>query len=185
MGNRIAQRLMLKLGDRVNIEGGTGNLQLRIAGLFETGVSQIDKNACIFIYLPLKRFWAKDFLVQFSNYRCSILKKHQRFCTNTGNNWSQDGVSWQEREQVWLGVFKALRISSAITVSSILLLSGLGIFNVFAIMVMEKTRDIAILRSIGFKPSDISSIFLARRYNFGNWNNSWFMRWHFINLWNF
>ena len=69
-------------------------------------------------------------------------------------------VSWQEREQVWLDVFKALRVSSAITVSSILLLSGLGIFNVFAIMVIEKTRDIAILRSIGFKPSDTSSIFL-------------------------
>ena len=69
-------------------------------------------------------------------------------------------VSWQEREQVWLDVFKALRVSSAITVSSILLLSGLGIFNVFAIMVIEKTRDIAILRSIGFKPSDASSIFL-------------------------
>ena len=31
-------------------------------------------------------------------------------------------VSWQEREQVWLDVFKALRVSSAITVSSILLL---------------------------------------------------------------
>jgi lipoprotein-releasing system permease protein len=69
-------------------------------------------------------------------------------------------ISWQEREQVWLDVFKALRISSAITVSSILLLSGLGIFNVFAIMVIEKTRDIAILRSIGFKPSDVSAVFL-------------------------
>ena len=48
-------------------------------------------------------------------------------------------VSWQEREKVWLDVFKALRISSAVTVSCILLLSGLGIFNVFAILVIEKT----------------------------------------------
>jgi len=69
-------------------------------------------------------------------------------------------VSWQEREQAWLVVFKALRLSSAITVSTILLLSGLGIFNVFAIMVMEKRRDIAILRSIGFSPGDISAVFL-------------------------
>ena len=61
---------------------------------------------------------------------------------------------------MWLDVFKALRISSAITVSTIILLSGLGMFNVFAIMVIEKTRDIAILRSIGFTPRDISSVFL-------------------------
>ena len=40
------------------------------------------------------------------------------------------------------------------------MLSGLGIFNVFVIMVIEKTRDIAILRSIGFQPSDIASIFI-------------------------
>ena len=69
-------------------------------------------------------------------------------------------VSWQEREKVWLEVFKALRVSSAITVSTILLLSGLGMFNVFAIMVIEKNRDIAILRSMGFSSCDISSIFL-------------------------
>ena len=42
IGNRVAQRLMLQVGDRVNIQGRTGNLQLRIAGFFETGVSQID-----------------------------------------------------------------------------------------------------------------------------------------------
>ena len=33
-------------------------------------------------------------------------------------------------------------------------------FNVFAIMVIEKNRDIAILRSIGFTPRDISAVFL-------------------------
>jgi lipoprotein-releasing system permease protein len=33
-------------------------------------------------------------------------------------------------------------------------------FNVFAIMVIEKTRDISILRSIGFTRADISSVFL-------------------------
>ena len=33
-------------------------------------------------------------------------------------------------------------------------------FNVFAILVIEKTRDIAILRSMGFTPRDVASIFL-------------------------
>jgi lipoprotein-releasing system permease protein len=61
---------------------------------------------------------------------------------------------------VWLGVFEALRLSSAITVSTILLLSGLGMFNVFAIMIIEKTRDISILRSMGFSANDISAIFI-------------------------
>ena len=40
------------------------------------------------------------------------------------------------------------------------MLSGLGMFNVFAILVIEKARDIAILRSMGFSADDISAIFL-------------------------
>ncbi len=160
LGNRIAQRLMLKVGDRVTIQGGTGNLQLRVAGLFETGVSQIDKNRAYIHLSTSKAFLGKRF--SGSIFQLSMFKpdKAPEISAQIQETTGHRVVSWQEREQVWLDVFKALRISSAITVSSILLLSGLGIFNVFAIMVMEKTRDIAILRSMGFKPSDISAVFL-------------------------
>ena len=160
LGNRIAQRLMLKLGDRVTIEGGTGNLQLRIAGLFETGVSQIDKNRAYVHLSTSKAFLGKRFSGSIFQLSMFEPEKAPQISAQIQETTGHRVVSWQEREQVWLDVFKALRISSAITVSSILLLSGLGIFNVFAIMVMEKTRDIAILRSMGFKPSDISAVFL-------------------------
>ncbi|MAK47452.1 MAG: ABC transporter permease [Opitutae bacterium] len=160
LGNRIAQRLMLKLGDRVTIEGGTGNLQLRIAGLFETGVSQIDKNRAYVHLSTSKAFLGKRFSGSIFQLSMFEPEKAPEISAQIQETTGHRVVSWQEREQVWLDVFKALRISSAITVSSILLLSGLGIFNVFAIMVMEKTRDIAILRSMGFKPSDISAVFL-------------------------
>ena len=61
IGNRVAQRLMLQVGDRVNIQGRTGNLQLRIAGFLKTGVSQIDKNR-VYIHLSTaKAFIGKRF----------------------------------------------------------------------------------------------------------------------------
>ena len=160
IGNRVAQRLMLQVGDRVNMQGGTGNLQLRVAGLFETGVSQIDKNR-VYIHLSTaKAFLGKRFSGSIFQLSMFDPTKAPETAAQIQETIGHRTVSWQEREQVWLDVFKALRVSSAITVSSILLLSGLGIFNVFAIMVIEKTRDIAILRSMGFKPSDASSIFL-------------------------
>ena len=160
LGNRIAQRLMLQTGERVTLKGGTGNIQLRIAGIFETGVSQIDKNRAYIHLSTAKAFLGKRF--SGSIFQLSMLnpEKAPEISAQIQETISHRVISWQEREQVWLDVFKALRISSAITVSSILLLSGLGIFNVFAIMVIEKTRDIAILRSIGFKPSDVSAVFL-------------------------
>src|SRR5690606_24375104 len=53
-----------------------------------------------------------------------------------------------------------LSISSAITVSVFSLIAGLAMFNTLAMIVMEKTKEIAILRSMGYTREDISRIFL-------------------------
>ena len=57
-------------------------------------------------------------------------------------------------------MFRALRMSTAITVSVFTLIAGLAMFNTLAMIVMEKTKEIAILRSMGYTRQDISRIFL-------------------------
>ena len=46
-------------------------------------------------------------------------------------------------------------------VGAILLVAAFGIYNIISTVVFEKTRDIAILRSMGFAQRDILAIFLA------------------------
>ena len=160
VGNRIAERLRLEPGDRVILAGSHESLNLRVAGIFETGVSQIDKSR---IYLDLstaRSFLRKPYGESVFQVGLSQPEKAPALAAQMQETFAHRVVSWQEREKVWLDVFKALRVSSAITVSTIILLSGLGMFNVFAIMVIEKTRDVAILRSMGFTPADVSRIFL-------------------------
>ena len=160
VGSWIAERLSLSEGDRVTLVGGAENQQLRVAGVFETGVSQIDKTT---IYLDLataRSFLGKPFGDSVFQVSIQDPDKASEIAAQMQMTLGHRVIGWQEREKVWLEVFKALRFSSAITVSSILLLSGLGMFNVFAIMVIEKNRDIAILRSIGFTPRDVSAVFL-------------------------
>ncbi len=160
LGSRIYNRLNIKIGDRIRLIGGTGTLHLRVSGVFETGVSQIDKNR-VYLHFDI----ANSFLGrkgEGSIFQVSLHEpeKAPALAVQLQSVLNHRVVSWQERERVWLDVFQALRVSSAITVSCILLLSGLGMFNVFAILVIEKTRDIAILRSMGFTPRDVSAIFL-------------------------
>ena len=57
-------------------------------------------------------------------------------------------------------LFLMLRVSAAITVSLIILLAGFGIFNVLTMSVLAKVKEIAILRSMGYRRIDISAIFL-------------------------
>jgi lipoprotein-releasing system permease protein len=73
---------------------------------------------------------------------------------------SHSSASWQERQAGNLAIFDALRISAGIVVSMIILLSGFGIFNVLSLSVMQKTKEIAILRSMGYERKDIAAIFL-------------------------
>ncbi len=72
--------------------------------------------------------------------------------------------SWQEREKGNLQIFSTLRLSAGITVSLIILLAGFLIFNTLTMAVVEKIREIAILRSMGYRRSDISLIFLGQGF---------------------
>src|SRR3989441_9542258 len=74
--------------------------------------------------------------------------------------FQHNALSWQEREESTLQLFLTLRMSIAITVSLIILLAGFGIFNVLTMSVLAKIKEIAILRSMGYRRIDISSIFL-------------------------
>lgn len=160
IGYRIAQRLRIEVGDRVNLNRNNENFQLRVSGIFETGVSEIDKKRIYIDISTARSLIGKRFGGSILQLGLTNPENAPQIAKQIQETIGHRTVSWQEREKVWLDVFKALRISSAITVSSILLLSGLGMFNVFAIMVIEKTRDIAILRSIGFSPKDVSAVFL-------------------------
>ena len=57
-------------------------------------------------------------------------------------------------------MFSALRLLSAVTVLTIVLVSALGMYNTLAMLVMEKTKEIAILRSMGYTRGDITAVFL-------------------------
>ncbi len=162
IGNRLAERLRLQVGDWVNLSAMGESRNYRVAAVFETGIAQIDLRR---IYLHLNE--ARSLLRQpFGGALFQVNLRDINTAPDVAEHiratLQHHAVSWQEREKTWLEVFRALRVSSAITVSSIILISGLGMFNTLAMIVMEKTREIAILRSMGFERGDIQRIFLCQ-----------------------
>lgn len=160
IGNRLADRLQVTAGDWIHLSAGGESRNYRIAAVFETGIGQIDLRR-IFMHLNEARsllrlpFGNALFQVNLNDIDAAPAVADQIRAT-----LGHHAISWQEREKTWLEVFRALRVSSAITVSSIILISGLGMFNTLVMIVMEKTREIAILRSMGYTRRDIHHIFL-------------------------
>ena len=160
MGSTLAEKEGLRLGDSYVLEVGGFTRRYRVSAIFETGVGEIDR-ARVYLHLSearalLRRPTGASFL-QVSLFDPERAPEDALRIQEVTRHLAS---SWQQREKTWLAVFGALRFSSAITVSTIILISGLGMFNTLAMLVIEKTKDIAILRSMGYTRRDIARIFL-------------------------
>lgn len=160
VGRTLSHRLDITIGDTFYALAEGQRRQFRVAAIFETGVTEIDK-VRLYVHLGEARsLFKKPFGATFMQLNVVDRDRAPQIAARLEEVLHHGVRSWQERERVWLGVFKALRISSALTVVIIILISGLGMFNTLAMIVMEKTREISILRSMGYTRQDISRIFL-------------------------
>jgi lipoprotein-releasing system permease protein len=71
-------------------------------------------------------------------------------------------ISWQESSEDLMTTLAIRNIIMYSVVSAVLIVAAFGIYNVISTVVMEKHRDIAILKSMGFLARDIQRIFLIQ-----------------------
>lgn len=160
VGIGLAERLQIVVGDTLILRAADQHRRYRVSAVFQTGVSDIDK-VRLFMHLGEARSLLKKATgASFIQVGLFDVDRAPQEAAQMEQVFRHGARSWQFRERTWLEVFRALRYSSAITVSTIILISGLGMFNTLAMIVMEKTKEIAILRSMGYTRRDISRIFL-------------------------
>jgi len=160
MGMELAKRLQLSVGDSLILRAGTEQRRYRLSGIFTTGVRDIDR-VRIYMHLGEARSLLKK-TTGASSIQVALFDRERapQDAEQMEKVLKHGAQSWQEREVSWLEAFHALQISAALTVSTIILISGLGMFNTLAMIVIEKTKEIAILRSMGYSRQDIARIFI-------------------------
>ena len=163
IGMVLANRLKVRPGDSVLITSTGGEAtRYHVAAIYETGVRDIDKMR-IFMQLGEARLLLnRPFGATFLQISLRDHDRAREVAELVEDITDHRATSWQEREKVWLSVFLFFRILAAITVSTIIVVSGLGMFNTLAMIVMEKTKEIAILRSMGFTRRDIATTFMLQ-----------------------
>jgi lipoprotein-releasing system permease protein len=76
-------------------------------------------------------------------------------------------VSWQEANEDLLSAFQIRNFIMYTVVGAILLVASFGTYNIISTITHEKTRDIAILKSLGFTSATIRRIFLIEALAIG------------------
>src|SRR5690606_26029277 len=160
VGKRLAERLDVAPGDSLVLVAGDQRRRYRVSAIFETGVREIDQVRIYAHMTEVRSLLKKPTGASFLQVNLHDRDRAPQDALHMEEVLQHSAASWQEREKVWLEVFRALRLSSAITVSVFTLIAGLAMFNTLAMIVLEKTKEIAILRSMGYTRQDITRIFL-------------------------
>ena len=160
IGDALAKKLSVKLGQNLTLTANRQVHAFKVVGVFHTGRGSYDEQQA---FVNLKRAQAlfdrpnraNSIIVKLTDpYRARALSEEleRRFGYKT--------VSWQEANEDLMATLAIRNIIMYSVVSAVLVVAAFGIYNVISTVVLEKHRDIAILKSIGFFARDIRRVFV-------------------------
>lgn len=162
IGARLAKRLGVEMNKSLRLTTATGVArQFKVVGLFHSGVVASDEGL---VYVRLKSaqvLAARQNAVNDIRIRLRDPNAARLIAARAEEMLGYKSVSWQEANEDLLEAFQIRNIIMYTVVAAILVVAGFGIFNIVSIITHEKARDIAILKSLGFRQRDIRVIFLA------------------------
>lgn len=163
LGSELAKNLAIKKGDIFTVVGPSGTVRnLKVLGIFRTGRRSYDETQA-FIHITR----AQSLLDRVNRINSIIVKipkpsEALSLSREIEKRFMYKSISWQEASEDLLSTFKIRNTIMYTVVSAVLIVAAFGIYNVISTVVLEKQRDIAILKSIGFEPNDILQIFLLQ-----------------------
>jgi lipoprotein-releasing system permease protein len=161
VGSRLTEALGIAAGDVVQLLSPSGEYwRFTVAAVARSGVGAVDSTRVYGHSKIAQRLLRKPYPASMIIYKLRDPDRAPALARHFEQLFQHESRSWQEREEANLQLFLTLRMSTAITVSLIILLAGFGIFNVLTMTVLSKLKEIAILRSMGYRRRDISAIFL-------------------------
>ncbi len=161
VGSGVLKELGAKVGESINLSTGLGeNRPFKIVGKIEMGNEQIDKVMVlgnIRDIQTLNRTPGRIGEITVALIDIDLSKeKAERWSI-----YSNDNVeSWEEANAQFMQMITIQDIMRLVITGAILLVAGFGIYNILTIMISQKQKEIAILRSIGYAPDKILELFL-------------------------
>jgi lipoprotein-releasing system permease protein len=179
VGQKLAQTLGLSVGDQVSLISPTGGETVfgglppaksyRVGGIFSVGMSEYDQT---FIYMPLAQaqlFFGRGSAVDFIEVRLVDPDKAPAMKPALAAAAGPGAVvtDWTERNSAYFGALQVERNVMRMIFMFIVALAALNIISGLVMLVKNKGRDIAILRTIGAGRGAILRIFFMAGASIG------------------
>jgi lipoprotein-releasing system permease protein len=163
LGSGVASRIGAKLDDVVSCGSAVGQqLSLKVVGIYESGIPPVDNSRVYVTLRTAQTLLGKPDIVGRIDLKLRDPDSASRMATALESSLGYDAESWQESNANFLSLFAQQNVIIRFVVGAILCVGGFGILAIQIMIVLQKTRDIAILRSVGFRRRDILIAFLLQ-----------------------
>lgn len=174
LGKDLAETLGASIGDSVMVTSPQGELtplglmpryqRFRVAAIFHSGFYQYDSSMGLIRLSDAQRLFSEPDVITLISFKLDNLyeaaQRGHEIEAAAGPGFQ--ATNWMEENRE---LFRALSLEKVVTfliIGLIVLVAALNILIALTMMVMEKTRDIAMMMSFGVQPAQVRRIFLLQ-----------------------
>ncbi len=174
IGQDMAETLGAKVGDGVLVTSPQGELtplglvpryqRFQVAGIFKSGFYQYDSSYAFLRLVDAQRLFSEPDLISVISFKVDDLYHADRVgrAIEDAAGKGFQTTNWMEQNRELFRALKLEQVVTFIVLALIVCVAALNILIALTMMVMEKTRDIAVLMSFGVRNDQVRRIFLLQ-----------------------
>ncbi|MCA4790457.1 ABC transporter permease [Acinetobacter towneri] len=168
IGRQLAKDLGVQVGSKLRLDTGQQkNAVVNISGIFELGVRELDAR---YVYLDLKQ--AQSLLnlpggVTVIDLTIQDIFQAEQIASQVGRLAGLKAESWIKTNAQLMNAINAQSLSTNMIIVFVGISVAFGIASVMSVSVVQRTREIGILRATGATQTQILRVFLFQGAIFG------------------
>jgi putative ABC transport system permease protein len=161
IGQKLGSRLNIGVGDHLTLSSQSQSSKFKIVGIFQTTSMMMDESCIVSLSSAQELFGDEG---QVSSVLVNLHDSSDASATKSEIERLLSGVRVVEQSQVLENVKQGTEIIKTflLMVASIsMLVAGIGIMNTMTISVIERRRDIGIMKAVGMSRVKILCVFIS------------------------
>jgi lipoprotein-releasing system permease protein len=174
IGKDLAETLGAQVGDTVLVTSPQGDLtplgeipryqRFQVVGIFASGFYQYDSSYAFMRLTDAQRLFAEPDLISIVSFKVDDKYKADRIGREIERSAGSgfQATNWMEQNRELFRALKLEQVVTFIVLALIVCVAALNILIALTMMVMEKTKDIAVMMGFGVTAAQIRRVFLLQ-----------------------
>jgi lipoprotein-releasing system permease protein len=174
LGKDMADNLGATVGSHVLVTSPQGELtpfgmvpkysRFRVVGIFNSGFFDYDSSWAFARLSDAQQLFGLGDLISVIEFKIDDIYKAPEVAAYLKQEAGRgfDTTNWMEQNKALFHALRLERLVTFITIGLIVFVAALNILISLIMMVMEKTKDIAVLMSVGTRQSQVRNVFMAQ-----------------------